>query len=559
MTSNAGSPLDTFPKLVRDNAERLPRHVAIREKDLGIWQSYTWSEYLEQARLIALGLAALGFARGDKTAIVGDNRPALYWAMLATQALGGVPVPLYQDSIEKEMEYIVDHAEARFAVVEDQEQVDKLLRVREQCPGLEYIVYDDARGLRALLGARPAEPGRAGGARAEVRARPRRATSTRGGAGRPRGHRGHLLHLRDDRQPKGAMLSYRNLIDDGAASRPRARGSARGDEVAGVPADGVGRRPHASPTPRRSSPASPSTARRARRRCSPTSRRSGRPTSSRPPRIWENILTRVMIRVEDAAWPKRRAGPLLPAPGAGRSSGSGSAGQPMPLRQRLLPRWAACWSTGRCGTTWACAASGSPTPRGRRIGPEIFVFFRALGDQRQAALRHDRGERVRLPSSRTATCGSTRWARRCPGSRSGSPSGRGAVPEPRRLPGLLQEPARPPGRPWRTAGSTPATPASSIKDGHLEDHRPRQGRGPAGRRHDVRAQVPREQAEVLALRRRRRCASAHGRPYVTALVNIDLAAVGNWAERRGIAYTSYTDLAPEARGLRADPRRRSCA
>src|SRR5512134_714507 len=140
--------LDTFPKLALRNAQRFPRKVAIREKDLGIWQSHTWSEYVEQARLMALGLASLGFARGDKTAVVGDNRPQLYWAMLATQALGGVPVPLYQDSIEKEMEYIVDHAEARFAIVEDQEQVDKLLQVKGRCPRLEHVVYDDPRGLR---------------------------------------------------------------------------------------------------------------------------------------------------------------------------------------------------------------------------------------------------------------------------------------------------------------------------------------------------------------------------------------------------------------------------
>ena len=139
---------DTFPKLVADNARRLGDKVAIREKSLGIWQAYSWRQYLAEARSIALGLAALGFARGDKTAIVGDNRPPLYWAMLATQSLGGVPVPLYQDSIEKEMEYIVDHAEARFAVVEDQEQVDKLLHVRAQCPRLEYIIYDDPRGMR---------------------------------------------------------------------------------------------------------------------------------------------------------------------------------------------------------------------------------------------------------------------------------------------------------------------------------------------------------------------------------------------------------------------------
>jgi long-chain acyl-CoA synthetase len=147
--SDAGSMLDTFPRLARANAEGLPRHVAVREKDLGIWQAYTWRDYFERSRRIALGLASLGFGRGDKAAIVGDNRPELYWATLATQCLGGVPVPLYQDSIEKELAYIVDHAEARFAVAEDQEQVDKLLHVRAQCPRLEFIVYQDPRGLRA--------------------------------------------------------------------------------------------------------------------------------------------------------------------------------------------------------------------------------------------------------------------------------------------------------------------------------------------------------------------------------------------------------------------------
>src|SRR5712691_4021087 len=92
---------DTFPKLVRINAEQMPTKVAIREKDFGIWQSYTWRDYYGQSRLIGLGLAALGFARGDKAAIIGDNRPQLYWSVMATQALGGVAVPLYQDSIEK--------------------------------------------------------------------------------------------------------------------------------------------------------------------------------------------------------------------------------------------------------------------------------------------------------------------------------------------------------------------------------------------------------------------------------------------------------------------------
>src|SRR5262245_17538017 len=104
------SSVDTFPKLVRRNAERFADKVPIREKDYVIWQPYTWRDYLERSRRIALGLASLGLARGDKVAIVGDNRPELYWSILAAQALGGVPVPLYQDSIEREMQYVLDHA-----------------------------------------------------------------------------------------------------------------------------------------------------------------------------------------------------------------------------------------------------------------------------------------------------------------------------------------------------------------------------------------------------------------------------------------------------------------
>src|SRR5262249_50379003 len=99
-TSGLEPDADTFPKLVQRHAPQLPDKIAIREKDYGIWQSYSWRDYLERSRLIALGLASLGFVRGDKVAVVGDNRPELYWGMLATQALGGVPVPLYQDSIE---------------------------------------------------------------------------------------------------------------------------------------------------------------------------------------------------------------------------------------------------------------------------------------------------------------------------------------------------------------------------------------------------------------------------------------------------------------------------
>ena len=105
----------------------------MREKALGIWQTWTWRQMYDEVRALAGGLAAMGLARGDKVAIIGDNRPHLYWTMTATQCLGGVPVPLYQDAVAEEMQFVLEHAETRFAVVEDQEQVDKLLAVQERC------------------------------------------------------------------------------------------------------------------------------------------------------------------------------------------------------------------------------------------------------------------------------------------------------------------------------------------------------------------------------------------------------------------------------------------
>ena len=139
---------DTFPKLLLENARMRPDRSANREKDYGIWQTWTWAQVANEVEALACGLSAMGFRRGDKLAIIGDNRPRLYWAIAATQALGGVPVPIYQDSIAEEMAFVLDHAELRFVIVEDQEQVDKLLAIKEGCPGVEEIIFSDRRGMR---------------------------------------------------------------------------------------------------------------------------------------------------------------------------------------------------------------------------------------------------------------------------------------------------------------------------------------------------------------------------------------------------------------------------
>ena len=142
---------DTFPKLLERNVIKRPKRTAMREKDFGIWQSWNWEEVSLQVKLIACGLASLGLSRGDPVAIIGDNRPRLYWTIAAVQALGGIPIPMYQDAVADEIKFLLGHALVRFAVVEDQEQIDKLLSVFDDCPNLEFIVYDQPRGMRNYI------------------------------------------------------------------------------------------------------------------------------------------------------------------------------------------------------------------------------------------------------------------------------------------------------------------------------------------------------------------------------------------------------------------------
>ena len=145
---NPAASADTFPRLLAHHASTRPRATAIREKDLGIWQSWTWQQMHQEVSEIAAGLLQAGFKRGQHLAIIGENRPRLYFTMTAVQCLGGIPVPMYQDAAAAEMVFVFDNAEIHFAVVEDQEQVDKVLEIREKVPHLRQIFYDDARGLR---------------------------------------------------------------------------------------------------------------------------------------------------------------------------------------------------------------------------------------------------------------------------------------------------------------------------------------------------------------------------------------------------------------------------
>lgn len=139
---------DTFPKLLLRNAAQRGSRVAMRWKDLGIWQTWTWIQMQDEIEATAIGLQSLGLTRGERIAVIGENRPRLYWTFCAAQSLGAVPVPLYPDASAEEMSYVLAHAEVQMAVVADQEQVDKVLSIKEQLPSLAQVIYDRPGGLR---------------------------------------------------------------------------------------------------------------------------------------------------------------------------------------------------------------------------------------------------------------------------------------------------------------------------------------------------------------------------------------------------------------------------
>lgn len=531
---------DTVPKFLVYNAQHRRDRPAMREKDLGIWQSWTWGQVAENVRNMACGLAALGFRRGDRLALIGDNRPELYWAVAAVQSLGGIPVPIYQDSVADEVQYVIDHAEARFALAENQEQVDKLLSIRERLPRLETIIYSEPRGMRhygqpfihaleKIISSGEAYNRTHPGFYDEELARGTGSDLsiicyTSGTTGRP----------------KGVMLSHDNVVRSANLAIAFDSINEADEILAYLPLAWVGDNfiSYAEAAIAGfcvNCPESADTVLQDLREIGPT-------YFFAPPRIFENLLTTVMIRMEDASALKRRMFQYFigVAKRVGRPI---LEGKPVSTTDRLLYGLGEILVYGPLKNVLGMSRLRLAYTAGEAIGPDIFDFFRALGINLKQ-LYGQTESTVYLCLQTDEDVRSDTVGPPGPGIelRIDEQSGEVLYRSPGVFVGYYKDDAAtaetktPDG--WVHTGDA----GVFTDNGHL---RIIDRAKDVGRLNNGSLFAPKYVENKLKFfpSIKEAVVFGHEREYVTAFINIDLGAVGSWAERNGIAYTSYADLA----------------
>jgi long-chain acyl-CoA synthetase len=544
----------TLPRYLLRNAREHGGRPAIREKDRGIWQTYTWRQYHDHVRDIALGLASLGFARGDKLSVIGDNRPRLYWAQVAAMCLGGVSVPVYQDAIAKELAYVLDHAEVSVIVAEDQEQVDKILALRAQLPALKLIVYEDPRGMLQYRDAQLRSLD-------EVEELGRRFGAAHAGYFEAEIDRGRLQDLAliaytsgTTGNPKGAMLTHANMVETGHTLVKSEDIRIDDNWLAYLPMAWVGDSLYTLVINLMvgftvNCPESPETVQRDLRELGPTAVLA-------PPRIWENMLTGVQVRAADAPGVKRRVFQTFRA-AAERAEILRAEGKPLPVGLRVLRALGEFFVYGPVRDQLGLRRARWAYTGGAPLGPDTFRFFRAFGVNLKQV--YGSTEVTGLVSLQPdAEANPTTAGRPCPGIdvRIGE---RGEVLV--KSAGIFQGYFK----------NDEATREVIDGDGwfHTGDAGFLDPRGhlviidrakDVGALADGTAFAPQfiENKLKFSPYIREAVAFGHERPFVTAMIAIDPNTVGSWAERRGVAYTSYMDLSqkPDVRGLIAEEIRR---
>jgi long-chain acyl-CoA synthetase len=534
--------LATLPRLLRRNAQELATRTAIREKDRGIWQSCSWAEYHAQVRDFALGLAALGVKRGDRLSVIGDNRPRLYWAQVAAQCLGGASVPVYQDSIAKELAFVWNHADVSVIVAEDQEQIDKVMALHDQLPALRYVIYDDARGmlhykhdwLKSF---------------ADVQAMGREFGKTHGGyfdAAIEQGRAEDLAFVcytsGTTGNPKGAMLTHGNALETAKMARRAEDFRVEDDYLAYLPMAWVGDTFYTLVMGLAvgfaiNCPESPETVQRDLRELGPT-------LILAPPRIWENMLTAVQVKAADAPPLKRWVFERCRR-AAARAEILRSEGKRIPLSLRVSVGLGEFFVYGPLRDQLGLRRARWALTGGAPLGPDTFRFFRSIGvNLKQIYGSTETTGLVSVQPTREAN--PTTAGRPCPGIEVKiAERGEVLVKSAGVFRGYLKNDEA-------TREVIDAEGWFHTGDAGFID--PRGHLVIIDRAKDVGSLVdgtpfaPQFVENKLKFSPFIREAVAFGdqRPFVTAMIAIDMNTVGNWAERRSIAYTSYMDLSGKA-------------
>jgi long-chain acyl-CoA synthetase len=534
---------ETFPKLLADNARLYGARPAMRHKDLGIWQSWTWSEVLEIVRAYAAGLHRLGLKRGDTVAIVGANRPKLYWSVMAAQMLGAIPVPVYADAVADELAFVLNHAGVRFAAVEDQEQVDKITSVMERVPALERMFYDERRGLRdydhtrlqaiddLIADGRKAlatEPGLSAWLDAEIDSGkgsdPSIILYTSGTTGTSKGvvltNAGSINAASDTvafdhLTEKDVALAYLPIAWVGDHYLNYAQGMVAGFCMA--------------------CPESSDTAAADLREIGPS-------FYFAPPRTLEQLLTRVMIRMEDAGFLKRKM--FHAFIGVARRYGERMLnGQSVPLTGRLLYWLGNILVYAPLKNVLGFSRVRIAYTAGEAIGPDLFAFYRSIG----LNLKQLYGQTeafLYITAQPDGSIFSDTVGPACPNVDIRiADNGEVLFKSPGMFTGYFKDAAK-------TAEAM--TPDGFVKTGDAGYFDEKTGHlkiidraKDVGKLNDGTLFPPKYIENKLKFFPNIREAVAYGdrREFVAAMINIDLTAVGSWAERHNVVYASYQELA----------------